>query len=116
VQERAAFPTLLRRANRIAPTIAHVWPDKGYTGQMVANAAAKASVTVDVVSGPKPGRGFIVQSRRWVVKRITGCINHCRHLDHHNEITLQAHAELLILSQIAPLLRRLDHSQLLDTL
>jgi hypothetical protein len=31
---------------------------------MVANAAAKASVTVDVVSGPKPGRAFIVQPRR----------------------------------------------------
>ena len=32
VQDRAAFPELLRKAKRIAPTIAHVWVDKGYTG------------------------------------------------------------------------------------
>lgn len=32
----------------------------------------KAGVSVDVVSGPKPGRGFIVQPRRWVVERTNG--------------------------------------------
>ena len=30
-QNRAAFPKLVRRAKRIAPTIAHVWVDKRYT-------------------------------------------------------------------------------------
>ncbi len=116
VQDRAAFPKLLRRAKRVAPTIGHVWVDKGYTGTTVAEAAAKAGVTVDVVSGPKPGRGFIVQPRRWVVERTNGWINHCRRLDRHYEITLDAHEGFLILSQIALLLRRLDRSQLFDTL
>jgi hypothetical protein len=55
---RAAFPKLLRRAKRIAPTIAHIWVDKGYIGSTVADAATKAGVTVEVVSGPKPGCGF----------------------------------------------------------
>ena len=50
--------------------------DKGYTGQTVAGPAARAGVTVDVVSGPKPGYGFIVQPRRCVVKRTNGSINH----------------------------------------
>ena len=54
VQDRAAFATLLRKAKRIAPTISHVWLDKGYTGQAVTTAATEAGVTVDVVSGPKP--------------------------------------------------------------
>jgi transposase len=63
VQHRAAFPTPLRQAKRIAPTTTHVWAYKGYTGSAVADAAAKAGVTVDIVSGPKPGRGFIVQPR-----------------------------------------------------
>jgi transposase len=53
VQDRAAFPTLLRKAKRSAPTIGHVWVDKGYTGHTVATAAAKAGVTVDVVCGPE---------------------------------------------------------------
>jgi hypothetical protein len=32
VQDRAAFPKLLRKAKRLAPNITHVWVDKGYTG------------------------------------------------------------------------------------
>ncbi|MDT5175775.1 MAG: hypothetical protein QOG37_3026 [Mycobacterium sp.] len=116
VQDRAAIPTLLRKAKRIAPTISHVWVDKGYTGQAVTIAAAQAGVTVDVVSGPKPGCGFIVQPHRWVVERTNGWINHCRRIDRHYEVTLAAHEGSVYLSQIALLLRRLDRSHLFDTL
>ena len=79
-------------------------------------AAAKAGITVDIVSGPKAGSGFLVQPRRWVVERTNGWINHCRRLGRHYEITLDAHEGFLMLSQIALLLRRLDLSQLYDTL
>jgi len=43
-------------------------------------------------------------------------INHCRRLDHLYEVTIATHERFLILSQIALLLRRLDRSQLFDTL
>ena len=76
VQDRVAFPTLLRRAKRIAPTISHIWLDKGYTGTTVTEAAAKAGISVDIVSGPKPANGFRVQPRRWAVERTNGRINH----------------------------------------
>jgi transposase len=71
VQDRNAFPTLLRQAQRIAPTIDHVWLDKGYTGSTVADAAQRASVTVDVISGPNPAAG---SSR----SRAGGCRTHQR--------------------------------------
>lgn len=58
-----------------------VWVDKGYTGHTVTAAATKAGATVEMVSGPKPGHGFIVQPRRWVVERTNGWINHCRRID-----------------------------------
>jgi transposase len=58
--------------------------DNGYTGSTVANAA----ITLDIVSGPKPGSGFLAQPRRWVVERTNGWNNHCRRLDRHYEITL----------------------------
>jgi transposase len=116
VHDRAEFPKLLRKAKRDAPTNTHVWVDKGYTGSAVAAAAAKAGVSVEIVSGPKPGHGFIVQPRRWVVGRTNGWINHCRRIDRHYETTFTAHEGFLILSQIALLLRRLDRSQLFDTL
>ena len=115
-QDRAAFPKLLPKTKRVAPSIAHVWLDKGYTGSTVADAATKAGVSVDIVSGPKPGTGFIVQPRRWVIERTNGSINHCRRLDRHYEVTLTAHEGFLVLSQIALLLQRLDRTQLFDTL
>ena len=74
MQGRAAFPTLLRQAKRIAPTIAYVWVHKGYTGTTVAEAAAKAGISVAIVSGPKPSHGFTVQPRRGVVERTNGWI------------------------------------------
>lgn len=116
MQDRAAFPALLRQAKKIAPTIGHVWLDKGYTGTTVADAAQRAGVGVEIVSGPKPASGFRVQPRRWVVERTNGWINHCRRLDRHYEVTLTAHEGFLYLSQIALLLRRLDRAQLFDTL
>ncbi|ULN53419.1 transposase [Mycolicibacillus parakoreensis] len=115
VRERVGPLDHHRRSKRIAPTITHVWLDKGYTGATVAEAAERAGVSVDVVSGPKPVCGFRVQPRHWVVERTNGWINHCRRLDRHYEITLVAHEGFLILSQIALLLRRLDRRQLFDT-
>jgi hypothetical protein len=53
-------------------SIRHVWPDKGYTDTTVTDAAARAEITVDIVSGPKPQSGFTVQPRRWVVERTNG--------------------------------------------
>ena len=118
LQDRAALPTLLRKAKKIAPTIAHVWLDKGYSSSSttVAEAATKAGVSIDIVASSKPASGFQVQPRRWVIERTNSWINHCRRLDNHYEISLAAYEGFLILSQIALLLRRLDRSQLFDTL
>jgi hypothetical protein len=65
-QDRAAFPALLRQTKPIAPTIGHVCLDNGYTGQAAHNAAEKAAVSVDGVSGPKPShRSSSSHSARW---------------------------------------------------
>ncbi|BBY42507.1 hypothetical protein A5765_06685 [Mycolicibacterium celeriflavum] len=106
----AAYPTLLPKAKPIAPTISHAWGDKGYTGQALTTAAAKAGVTVDVISRPKPGHGFIVAPRRWVVERTNEWNNHSRRIDHHYETTLIAQEGFIYLSQTALPLRRLDRS------
>jgi len=46
--------------------------NKSHTGSTVTDTAATAEVTVEIVSGPKPGHGFIVQPRRWIVERTNG--------------------------------------------
>ncbi|MDZ4235701.1 MAG: hypothetical protein U1C73_18505 [Dietzia sp.] len=51
-----------------------------------------------------------------MVERTKSWINHGRPINRHHETTLSTHEEFPYLSTIAPLLRRLDHSQLFDTL
>ena len=73
--------------------IDHVWLDNGYTGP--------------TVHRPATALGS---------RRTNGWIDHCRRLDRHYETTLTTHQGFLTLSQIALLLRRLERSQLFDTL
>jgi len=114
VQDRAVFADLLTACD--TKTVTKVWADKGYTGTAPAEAAAKAGIDLEIVSGPKPTNGFVVQPRRWVVERTNGWINHHRRLVRQYETTLTAHEGFLMLSQIGLLLRRLDRGQLFDTL
>ena len=117
VQDRAAFADLLTVSD--CATVRKVWADKGYTGNApatTATTATTAGIKLDIVSGPKPTDGFIVQPRRWVVERTNGCINHHRRLVRPYDTTLAAHEGFLILSQIGLLLRRLYKGQLFDTL
>jgi len=114
IQDRAAFADLLTAAD--TTTITKVWADKGYTGTAPAEAATKAGIDLEIVCGPKPVGGFVVQPRRWVVERTNGWINHHRRLVRQYETTLTAHEGFLMLSQIGLLLRRLDKGQLFDTL
>lgn len=62
VQARAAFADLLTK--NPCPSVAHVWADKGYTGQAPADAATAAGIELEIVSGPQPVGGFVVQPRR----------------------------------------------------
>lgn len=106
VQDRAAFAALLTK--NPCPSVAHVWADKGYTGQAPADAATAAGIELEIVCGPKPVGGFVVQPRRWVVERTNGWINRHRRLVRQYEATLTAHEAFVIPSQIRLLLRRLD--------
>ena len=97
--------------------MAHVWADKGYTGQAPAQAAASAGIKHEIVSGSKPVSGFVVHPRRWVVERTNGWINRHRRLVRQYEATPTAHEAFVMLSQIRLLLRRPNrHGQLFHRL
>ena len=109
VQATAAFADLVTK--NPCPSVAHVWADKGYTGQAPADAATAAGIEPEIASGPQPVGGFVVQPRRWVVERTNGWINRHRRLVRQHEATLTAHEAFVILSQIRLLKRRLDHHE-----
>jgi len=104
VQDRTAFADLIDK--NPCPSVAHVWADKGYTGHAAATAASSAGIELEIVSGPKPPGGFLVQPRRWVVERTNGWINRHRRLVRQYEATLTAHEAFVTISQIRLLLRR----------
>lgn len=93
-QDRAAFADLL--AKNPCPSVAHVWADKGYTGPAPAAAATAAGIELEIICGPKPLGGFVVQPRRWVVERTNGWINRHRRLVRQYEATLTAHEAFVI--------------------
>jgi hypothetical protein len=81
----------------------------------VTSAAARAVVTADVVCGPKPATGSPSNPDAGSLNA-NGWINPCRRIDRHYETTLAAHEGFVYPSHIALPPRRLDRSQLFDTL
>ena len=59
-------------------TIAYV--DRGYTGEIAANAAATEGIALHVVKLPEAKRGFVLLPRRWVVERSFAWATRCRRL------------------------------------
>lgn len=60
VQDRAAFPALIRKTTRACATVEHVWLDGGYTGPTVADAAQRHGVTTTtIIGGPKAPSGGV---------------------------------------------------------
>jgi transposase len=106
-------------SNRLAPTITGVWLDEGYTPAPPLPMPPPTPQSPPTSRpGPNPdvdsSSSHDVQPRRWVLERTTGWINHRRRLHRQYEVTLTAHQEFLIFSQVALLPTRLDRSQLFD--
>ena len=116
VQDRSAFPRLLRQAKRIAPSIHTRLGGQGLhrlnrcryrrqgQGHRRCRFRAETRPRVHSATTPVGGRTHQRLDQPPPAPRPP------------SEVTLTAHEGFLILSQIALLLRRLDRSQLFDTL
>ena len=85
MQDRDGARTLLERVKMIMPSLALVWADGGYAGQLVDWAERIAHITVEIVRKPLGIKTFHVLPRRWVVERTFAWIVKCRRLDHDYE-------------------------------
>jgi hypothetical protein len=66
-------------------------------------------LTIQIVGGIKP-QGPFIQPRRWVVERIFW-VHCCPRRTRQDEQTLLAHEAMVVSSQIALMLRRLDRTR-----
>jgi transposase len=61
-------------------TVTLAYVDQGYTGQAVAQDAAKEGIKLKVVKLPEAKRGFVLLPRRWVIERSFAWATRCRRL------------------------------------
>ena len=97
----------LPAAKAVAPTLQHVWVDGGYQGDWADWACEEQAVTVEVVRRPAGARGFVVQTRRWVVERSLAWFSRNRRLSRDYEFYETTSETFLYLAACRMLLRRL---------
>jgi transposase len=91
-----------------APGLGHLWAEQGYTGSVVQAVSRILRFTIQIVGGINLKGGFITQPRRWVVERTFAWMHRCRRLTRQYEQTPLAHEAMVVISQLALILRRLD--------
>ena len=96
-----------RRTQAKAPTVVHAWVDPAYRGTFVDTVEPALGWTVEVVSGPKPPAGFVVQPRRWVVERTFAWLGKYRRLSKDYEEQVETSEAWIWLAMAHILLRRI---------
>jgi transposase len=91
-----------------APRLDHLRAEQGYTGSVVQAVSRILRFTIQIVGGIKLKGGFITQPRRWVIERTFAWMQRCRRLTRQYEQTPLAHEAMVVISQLALMLRRLD--------
>jgi putative transposase len=80
VQDRDGGWKLLEAAHRVYPSIAKVWADGAYAGDLVRRTRDELNVDLEIVKKPPEAHTFRVLHRRWVVERTFGWLNRERRL------------------------------------
>jgi putative transposase len=107
VQDRDAFPTLLRDARAVSPRLENVLVDGAYNGKVVDDASSATGVDVTMVKRSDDERGFKVLRQRWIVERSFGWLNRERRLSKDYERTTTSSEAWIQLSFIDLMARRL---------
>jgi putative transposase len=88
-------------------TIAKVWADGAYAGDLVEYVRRFCRFALEIVKRPKEQRGFQVQPKRWIVERTLGWLTPFRRLSKDYETTTESSESMIKIAHIRVLLRRL---------
>jgi transposase len=111
VQDRDAGRLLLHALRITFPTVAKVWVDGGYAGQLVTWAATTLHICVEVVTKLAGQVGFHVLPRRWVVERTLSWITRNRRTVRDYERLPEHHAAFIHWAMITIMARRLTRQK-----
>ena len=105
LHDSVAGAALLAASRREWPFVSKVWADAGYRGDGMSTAVL--SVDVEIVTGPKNQKGFIVQKRRWVVERSFAWFGRSRRLWRVCEAVLETISAMTYAASVFVLMRRI---------
>jgi putative transposase len=107
VQDRhGAVPVLTRLKSRF-PKVQLVWADSAYAGPQLAERFDALGSWQLVIVRKRPGQGFSVLPKRWIVERSFAWIGRCRRLAKDFENLARTARAFVLLAMIRLLLRRL---------
>jgi len=113
VQDRDAARPLLWNLHRTCHRIRLIWADAGYTGKLIAWAAAM-KMTMQIVAKRDP-HAFEILPRRWVVERTFAWISKHRRTVRDYEHLAASHEAMILWAMIALMTRRLAQANDLST-
>ena len=113
VQDRDAARPLLWNLHRTCHRVQLTWADAGYTGKLIAWAAAM-KMTMQIVAKRDP-HAFEILPRRWVVERTFAWISKHRRTVRDYEHLAASHEAMILWAMIALMTRRLAQANDLST-
>ena len=107
VQDRDGGRGILKRLHSALSSVAHVFADGGYQGQLIATAKSAWNIVIEVVKKPAGQLGFAVLPRRWVVERTFSWLLRWRRLARDYERLPETHEAMVNWAMVGLMLNRL---------
>jgi putative transposase len=89
------------------PTLAKVWADQGYSGDLGADLLEQYNIILEIVEKLPEQHGFVVLPRRWVVERSFAWLGRCRRLSKDYEQRVEYSETWVYIASISRMLRKL---------
>lgn len=107
IQDRDGAKWLFVRAAALLPSIAWVWADGAYAGQLIAWLKSWCGWTLEVVRKLKDEAGFHPLRKRWIVERTFAWLDHQRRLSKDYEYLVQNSEAMVQIAAVQLMLHRL---------
>lgn len=88
------------------PVPLKIFADQGYRGIDFKTELAAQGVDLEPVAR-SPGKGFVLQAKRWIVERTFAWLGKCRRLSKDYELITRSSLSMLYLAMIRLMLRRI---------
>jgi putative transposase len=108
IQDRDGGWKLLEAAHGVYASLAKVWADGAYAGDLIWRAHDELNIDIEIVKKPPDTHAFHVLPRRWVVERTFGWLNRERRLSKDYERLPETTEAFIDITMVRLMARRLS--------